>query len=158
MRMRHARQEDAVLRRHWTLYLFWSVILVNPADFVSAPSGCETHFATSARAEEVTLWKNRSATDDPISALGFEAASSEDELLSDDEPPFVDAGAGVPPRSNDNDVALEMGFQILPTGLMYRSYLAGEKEPRFQSVWLNETGRGLVWETQMGGRVGLLRY
>src|SRR5438445_5791295 len=108
MRIWHARQEDAVLRRHWTLCLFWSVILVNPADFVSAPSGCETHFAAWAQAEEVTLWKNRSATDDPISALGFEAASSEDELLSDEEPPFVDAG--VPPRANDNDVALEMGF------------------------------------------------
>ena len=25
-------------------------------------------------------------------------------------------------------------------------------------MWLNETGRGLVWETQMGGRVGMLRY
>ena len=117
--MWHARQEDAVLRRHWTLCLLWWVILVNPAVFVSAPSGCETVFATSARAEEFTLWENRSTTDNPISALGFEAALSEDEWQSADEPPFVDAGE--PPCSNNNDdSSLEMGFQILPTGLMYR--------------------------------------
>ncbi len=47
-------------------------------------------------------------------------------------------------------------FTVLPKGLLYRSYLAGEKEPRFNSVWLKETGRGLVWETQMGGRIGIL--
>lgn len=47
-------------------------------------------------------------------------------------------------------------FHVLPKGLLYRSYLAGEKEPRFNSVWLKETGRGLVWETQMGGRIGIL--
>jgi hypothetical protein len=49
-------------------------------------------------------------------------------------------------------------FQILPTGLMYKSYLAGEKEPRIQGVWLSEKKRGLIWETQVGGRVGLVRY
>ncbi len=48
------------------------------------------------------------------------------------------------------------GVQVLPKGLLYRSYIAGEKEPRFNAVWLKERGRGLVWETQMGGRIGLL--
>ena len=48
------------------------------------------------------------------------------------------------------------GVQILPKGLLYRSYIAGEKEPRFNAVWLKEKSRGLVWETQMGGRIGLL--
>lgn len=46
-------------------------------------------------------------------------------------------------------------YQVLPKGLLYHSYLAGEKEPRFNAVWLSETGRGLVWETQLGGRVGI---
>lgn len=49
-------------------------------------------------------------------------------------------------------------WQVLPTGLMYRSYLAGEKEPRFQFVALSDRDRGMVWETALGGRAGLLRY
>ena len=46
----------------------------------------------------------------------------------------------------------------LPSGLLYRSYLAGEKEPRISSAWLWETDRGLVWDVTLGGRVGLWRY
>ncbi len=49
------------------------------------------------------------------------------------------------------------GWQILPDGLMYHSYLAGEKEPRFASQWMSERDRGLIWEAIVGGRWGLLR-
>lgn len=50
-------------------------------------------------------------------------------------------------------------FQLLPPGLLYRSYLAGEKEPRFQLVMLRDLERDRrVWESALGGRVGLLRY
>ena len=49
-------------------------------------------------------------------------------------------------------------LQFLPNGLLYKPYLAGEKEPRFAAVWLYEKGRGWIWETAMGGRFGLLRY
>lgn len=50
------------------------------------------------------------------------------------------------------------GFQVLPAGLLYRSYLAGEKEPRFNSVFFRDTERRRrVWESALGGRVGLLR-
>lgn len=47
---------------------------------------------------------------------------------------------------------------VLPDGLLYRSYIAGPKEPRFASAWLNEQGRGMIWEATLGGRVGLVRY
>lgn len=47
---------------------------------------------------------------------------------------------------------------ILPDGLLYRSYLAGVKESRFASVWLWEKDRGLVWESVLGGRMGVVRY
>jgi hypothetical protein len=47
--------------------------------------------------------------------------------------------------------------QFLPDGLLYKSYLAGEKEPRFASQWLYEDGRGLIWESAIGGRLGLYR-
>ncbi|MDB4638133.1 DUF1207 domain-containing protein [bacterium] len=49
-------------------------------------------------------------------------------------------------------------FQRLPDGLVYKSYLAGEKEPRFASFWAELAGHGYVWDSTLGGRVGLLRY
>lgn len=49
-------------------------------------------------------------------------------------------------------------WQVLPTGLMYRSYIAGEKEPRFAFVPLVEKDRGMIWEAALGGRAGILRY
>lgn len=48
-------------------------------------------------------------------------------------------------------------YQILPEGLIYRSYIAGPKEPRMASNWLNQDGRGMIWEATLGGRVGLIR-
>ncbi len=81
----------------------------------------------------------------PILQLGFEAwdgKEDEDFKSQSAEPLFHEAD----------------DWQILPAGLMYKSYLAGEKEPRFSATWLSEKRRGLVWETQLGGRVGLIRY
>lgn len=49
-------------------------------------------------------------------------------------------------------------WQILPNGLMYRSYLAGNKEPRLASQWVNIRSLGWRWDLTAGGRVGLLRY
>jgi Protein of unknown function (DUF1207) len=49
-------------------------------------------------------------------------------------------------------------WQFLPVGLIYRSYLAGEKEPRFGSSFLHQPGEGWFWEAQVGGRVGIVRY
>lgn len=47
--------------------------------------------------------------------------------------------------------------QILPAGLLYKSYLAGEKEPRLASAWLHDKRLGWRWESTLGGRVGLFR-
>lgn len=42
---------------------------------------------------------------------------------------------------------------------MYKSYIAGEKEPRMQFVQLYDTrSNQRMWEAVLGGRVGLLRY
>lgn len=50
-------------------------------------------------------------------------------------------------------------WQVLPVGLMYKTYLAGEKESRMQAVWFSSKDRpGIIWETTLGGHVGLLRY
>lgn len=49
-------------------------------------------------------------------------------------------------------------WQLLPPGLMYKSYLAGNKEPRMGSQWFHERTLGWRWDATLGGRVGLLRY
>jgi outer membrane protein assembly factor BamB len=49
-------------------------------------------------------------------------------------------------------------WQMLPSGLIYRSYLAGAKEPRFASAWVNERNLGWIWDIALGGRVGIVRY
>lgn len=50
-------------------------------------------------------------------------------------------------------------WQVLPDGLMYKAYLAGEKESRMQAVWFSSPGReGLAWECALGGHVGILRH
>jgi hypothetical protein len=49
-------------------------------------------------------------------------------------------------------------WQILPDGVIYPSYLAGPKEPRFASVWDHETHSGWAWDLEAGGRVALVRY
>ncbi|HEY2838736.1 MAG TPA: hypothetical protein VGJ26_06295, partial [Pirellulales bacterium] len=63
---------------------------------------------------------------------------------------------------------LPWSWQALPTGLMYRSYLAGVKEPRIGSSWMTSTqgpfkdqslttiDPGTVWDSTLGARVGLL--
>lgn len=48
-------------------------------------------------------------------------------------------------------------WQVLPEGLVYRSYLAGVKEPRFATVWNHDRSLGWIWDISLGGRVGMLR-
>jgi hypothetical protein len=46
----------------------------------------------------------------------------------------------------------------MPEGLIYHSYMAGVKEPRFASVWSPQKGYGKGWDAALGGRLGVLRY
>jgi hypothetical protein len=49
-------------------------------------------------------------------------------------------------------------WQLLPRDLIWHSYLAGVKEPRFRSVWSHEKDQGWLWDVTLGGRAGILRY
>jgi hypothetical protein len=51
-----------------------------------------------------------------------------------------------------------MQWQLAPTGLMYKSYLAGEREARMGSELTHERLHGWYWQATAGGRFGLLRY
>lgn len=49
-------------------------------------------------------------------------------------------------------------WQLMPAGLIYRSYLAGVKEPRFASVWNRDQHGNSLWDITLGGRVSIVRY
>ena len=48
-------------------------------------------------------------------------------------------------------------WQWLPEGILYQAYIAGAKEPRFASAWFEDDVLGTIWETGMGGRLGIVR-
>ncbi|MFO1000804.1 MAG: DUF1207 domain-containing protein [Planctomycetaceae bacterium] len=49
-------------------------------------------------------------------------------------------------------------WQLLPNGLLYKTYLAGEKEARMQLVPFYDTkSKRKIWEAVLGGRAGLIR-
>ena len=47
---------------------------------------------------------------------------------------------------------------LLPTSLIYRSYLAGVKESRLSAHIIHETDHYALWDATLGGRVGILRF
>jgi len=49
-------------------------------------------------------------------------------------------------------------WQLTPDGLIYRSYLAGMREPRLAGVWEYDRKFGWMLDAAVGGRVGLVRY
>ncbi len=49
-------------------------------------------------------------------------------------------------------------WQVVPEGLIWRSYLAGIKEPRLSVAMVDSSQFGTIWDAMMGGRVSLLRY
>jgi hypothetical protein len=49
-------------------------------------------------------------------------------------------------------------WQVLPEGIIYHSYLADTKEPRFASQWVYGKETGSIWDVTLGGRVGLVRF
>ena len=50
-------------------------------------------------------------------------------------------------------------WQLLPEGLIYRTYLAGVREPRLSATYFHESDHdGWLLDTSIGARVGVLRY
>jgi hypothetical protein len=80
-------------------------------------------------------------------------------------PSIADAPIASP--SFDNDTYFAQPFdssneawtwQVAPAGLMYKSYMASNREPRLGTQWVHERTQGWLWDSTLGGRVGLLRY
>lgn len=74
-------------------------------------------------------------------------------------------GTFYPPTSPDSvfsehqrSYEQSLTWQLLPNGLLYRTYLAGEKEPRMQLVPYYDTrSKRKIWEAVLGGRAGIVR-
>lgn len=50
-------------------------------------------------------------------------------------------------------------WQLLPDGLIYRSYMAGPREPRISTLFEQELGSDTTyWDGVVGGRMPVLRY
>jgi hypothetical protein len=85
------------------------------------------------------------------------------DLLSPLNPPSRSPVASNPSTGVAGSIGYETvsepwSFQVLPEGLVYRSYLAGVKEPRLASQWVHERDQGWIWDIALGGRVGIFRY
>jgi hypothetical protein len=69
----------------------------------------------------------------------------------------VPAEGVMPPAYAFGPAEEPWSWQLLPDGLIYRSYLAG-RESRLQSLWIHDSDRGWLWDVALGGRVGVFRY
>jgi len=78
--------------------------------------------------------------------------------LFDDTEPLILDPSYVAPRRHVTSTNAWWRWEFLPDGLIYRSYLAGAKEPRMAAQWVHDSQRGWGYETVLGGRVGLVRF
>jgi hypothetical protein len=90
----------------------------------------------------------------PVAASGDWAASP---WGAEHEPEYADFQPAATAGYSVEQYGL-WAWQVMPQGLIYRSYLASVKESRFASVWSNDSQLGDIWDAALGGRLGLLRY
>lgn len=106
---------------------------------------------------------------EPLDTLGpIDAVSprSIDSELPDNiaDAPITDHIQSRPPMTaeqvfSEGTVRSDMFWQVLPNGLLYKTYLAGEKEPRMQFLRLyDRVSKRYVDEAVLGGRVGIVRF
>lgn len=97
-----------------------------------------------------------SLADDPIVDWDNDQAKNEFQpVLSNNSPSFVEplmVGAIAENRVAPRD------WEVLPDGLLYRSYIAGPHESRFATVLnYDVSAESWRWDAALGGRVGLWR-
>jgi hypothetical protein len=104
----------------------------------------------------------------PISAPSSGASLTAAEEYLGPAGPAVGTSPGTPrgvlsDRPWDDEVFFEHDLkdwtpQWLPDGIIYRSYLAGVKEPRLATTFDDDGNLGGLWEFTLGGRVGIFRF
>lgn len=56
------------------------------------------------------------------------------------------------------DPRTDWSWQLLPDGILYRAYLADTKASRLGTQVFHTQGNGTLWDSTLGGQVGLLRF
>ena len=133
-----------------------AAVLSAPADSPSAdtpssrtaPSSPNRYLPGAAEAPRRYLFPTTDPTR-PSLKEEFEEATS---VLRERRPEVVREYAV--PRDEYRDWTL----QGLPDGLVYKSYLAGVKEPRNASVFNYDSQQGWIWDIAIGARVGIVRF
>lgn len=64
----------------------------------------------------------------------------------------------VPVQEYVQTAARSWSWQVLPSGTVYRNYLAGPNESRMSVLWNHDDHRGWLADVTLGGRLPLLRY
>ena len=127
------------------------------------PSGCSRvlpcALALLAACQSLAAGAVGAATDPPQGPVVF-LQPSKDGGDAEDVQPWAeelppDAFSEYP--SDPYCAADDFYWQVAPTGLIYRSYLAGPHEPRTSITPFFSSNRAL-WDATVGGRGGVLRY
>ena len=91
----------------------------------------------------------------PVMAVDFQ----EPVTLENDEyyePTVLPSAAGYTPAVYVEDDT--WSWQVLPDGILYKSYLAGAKESRLSTQYFSLSDGDWMWDSTLGGRFGLFRY
>ena len=75
-------------------------------------------------------------------------------------PPPLPIPQPVVPSADPNAGTYEEPWtcQLMPEGLLYNAYLAGNRESRFGTEFVNDKNHGSLWDIALGGHLGLIRY
>ena len=104
----------------------------------------------------------------PVGAAGPVVLDMPYEALpSASEDGYFTPGNAFPEGFDDLWAPRPWSWQLMPNNLIYTSYLAGPKEPRFGTVWYDDTTpppyattghEGWLWDSTLGGRASIARY
>ena len=75
-------------------------------------------------------------------------------------PPPFPIPQSVVPSADPNAGTYEEPWsrQLMPEGLLYHAYLAGNRESRFGMEFVSDENHGSLWDIALGGHLGLIRY
>ena len=97
----------------------------------------------------------------PMTVLGGAAAVGHERRarIASVPPPFpVPQWAAPSTEPNAGTCEEPWTWQLVPEGLLYNAYLAGNRESRFGTEFVSDKNRGSLWDIALGGHFGLIRY
>ena len=71
---------------------------------------------------------------------------------------YFDLDAWLATRTGPTVPRDDWTWQCFPDGIIYKAYLASAKESRLGTQVFRETSDGLLWDSTLGGKVGIFRY